>query len=71
MSRLYHLSIYFDAHFPTRRGFAHVVIVITNHSHDDTGDLYIGADMCTTIDEVSGFIIFVLTPGFMVGGLSL
>jgi hypothetical protein len=30
-----------------------VVIIITNHSHDDTGDLYIGSDLCTTVDEVS------------------
>ena len=36
-----------------RRGFERVVIVITNHSHDDSGDLYIGPDACATVDEVS------------------
>jgi hypothetical protein len=36
-----------------RHGFERVVIVITSHSHDDTGDLYVGPNLCTTVDDVS------------------
>jgi hypothetical protein len=28
------------------------LIIITNHSQDDTGDLYIGSDLCASVDEV-------------------
>lgn len=34
---------------PTRR----VVIFITNHSHDITGDLFISPDSCALVSEVS------------------
>lgn len=47
------LFIYFRTHCAIRRGFWRVVVVITNHSHDETGDLYIGSNLCTTVDEVS------------------
>jgi hypothetical protein len=47
------LFIYFRTHCAIRRGFSRVVVVITNHSHDETGDLYIGSNLCTTVDEVS------------------
>ena len=30
-----------------------VVIFITNHSHDDTGDLFVLPDSCVTVAEVS------------------
>jgi hypothetical protein len=26
--------------------------MITNHSHDDSGDLYIGPDLCATVEQV-------------------
>jgi hypothetical protein len=31
-----------------------VVIFLTDHSHDDTGDLYIGPKFCAPVDDVSG-----------------
>ena len=37
----------------SRRDFNRVVIFITNHSHDDTGDLYLGPDLCASVDDVS------------------
>jgi hypothetical protein len=36
-----------------RYGFDRVVIVITNHSHDDTGDLYVGPNLCSGVEDVS------------------
>jgi hypothetical protein len=41
------------AYLPYRRGFDRVVIIITNHSHDDTGDMYLGPNLCTSVDDVS------------------
>jgi hypothetical protein len=31
-----------------------VVIFLTDHSHEDTGDLYVGPKFCARIDDVSG-----------------
>jgi len=31
-----------------------VVIFLTDHSHDDTRDLYVGPKFCTPVDDVSG-----------------
>ncbi len=31
-----------------------VVIFFTDHSHEDTGDLYVGPKFCARIDDVSG-----------------
>ena len=53
-----------------RRGFERVVIVITNHSHDDSGDLYIGPDACATVDEVSTWILIVSTTELMMAVFS-
>ena len=39
-----------------------VVIFLTNHSHDETGDLYIGPEFCTPVDEVSGLCYHLARP---------
>jgi len=40
------------AYLPYRHGFDRVVIIVTNHSHD-TGDMYLGPNLCTSVDDVS------------------
>jgi len=42
-----------SAYLLFRHGFDRVVIVITNHSHDDMGDLYVGPGLCSTVEDVS------------------
>jgi hypothetical protein len=49
---VYFLFSFYCTYLAVSRSFERVVIVITNHSHDSTGDLYIGSDLCTSVDQV-------------------
>jgi len=39
-----------------------VVIFLTDHSHDDNGDLFIGPEFTTPVDDVSGLCYHLARP---------
>jgi hypothetical protein len=39
-----------------RSGFSRVIVFVTNHSHDETGDLYMDPDFSTPVDQVRGLV---------------
>ena len=38
-----------------------VVIFITNHSHDETGDIYMSLQLCDMVMTVSSFLFILVT----------
>ena len=38
---------------PIRHDVCCVVVFVTTHSHDETGDLFTGPETCTPIEDVS------------------
>jgi hypothetical protein len=48
-------TVPFSFHHISSANHERVLIFLTDHSHEDTGDLFIGPGFCSPLNDVSGW----------------